>query len=121
MKKEKKDEISLPFREERRTGKIENESMIAYAISLPTLSGNEIDPFLSDLADAFLHFLEKKSREKRDGVYFGGIHFQAEGQRVFLSAAFSPFEERVFFPIATLSFSEDGAIEKINAKRKRER
>ncbi len=123
MKKEKKDEISLPFREQRITGKMENESCIAYSISLPTLPWEDLkeDSFFADLSGAFLHFLETKSREKREGVYFGGISYKTSGQKVFLSAAFSPFEERVFFPIATLFFSEKGDLEKITKpQRKRE-
>lgn len=123
MKKEKKEEITLPFREERNTGKIQNESLIAYSISLPTLPWEDFekDSFFSDLSKAFLSFLEKKSLEKLEGVHFGGITFRAEGQRVHLSAAFSPFEKRDFFPVATLSFSEKGSLEKITKpKRKRE-
>ncbi|MBR5295170.1 MAG: hypothetical protein IKU24_01115 [Clostridia bacterium] len=115
-KNEEKQKFILPFREEKVTGKFQNVSCVTFAISLPTLNWDafeETKDYFQSLKENFLAFLEEKSKEEQTEVMFGGISYQAEGEKVTLSTAFSPFRERIFFPFATLFFSDGGKLYKI--------
>ncbi|MBR2634483.1 MAG: hypothetical protein IKD31_02765 [Clostridia bacterium] len=94
----------------RKTGKIKTESTVSYSFCLPEISHPETRDLLTELADAYLRFLEKKSREPAHEVRFGGLDHRFEKGTLVLYAAFCPFRERNFSPVAVLLLEKDGAL-----------
>ena len=90
------------------------------ATNLPKTENTETEAYLQSLADRFLSFLQKESEKPCDVVRFGGIRFEANGNRITLFAAVCPFEKREYFPKATLILDENENIVKVQ-KEKRSR
>ena len=112
----KRENITLPFFSKKENGKIQNESTVVYSFSLPCLAVEEFEDckdFLLETKKAFLSFLEKESKKKREGTFLGTLSFQAEENRVTLLSSFSPFEEKNERKVATFTFSEKGKLIKI--------
>ena len=92
------------------TGKIQNESTVSVSILLPQSACPETAAWFHTLRDAFLRFLQKKSAEKVGFVRFGGLKFTKTEGEFQLYAAFCPFTERVFLPVAKFTLDEKGAL-----------
>lgn len=122
QKKEKKEPDktpNLPFFSSRINGKIEGISPVVYSFSLPRMKGEDFQEsadFLEKIKDGFLHFLEKESKKKREGVYLGTLSFSVKGNLVTLFSSFSPFEEKEEKEVAGLLFSETGKLLAVKKK-----
>lgn len=108
------------MKEKRISGVIRGKSNVAYAFDLPIMENEETAAYLDLLCDRFLFFLKKESEKPCDILRFGGIRFEERDGGLTLFAAFCPFEERTYFPKATLIPDENGKILRI-VKEKRTR
>ena len=108
------------MKEYRISGVIKGKSNVAYAFYLPKPENEETTAFLESLANRFLFFLKKESEKPCDTLRFGGIRFEENGSDLKLFAAVGPFEQRDYFPEATLTLDENGNILRIK-KEKRSR
>ena len=108
------------MKNDRISGLLKGKSQVAYAFDLPKLENEETKAYLESLANHFLLFLKKESEKPCDTLRFGGIRFEENGRDLRLFAAVGPFEERDYFPEATISLDENGNILRIQ-KEKRSR
>ena len=95
------------------TGKITGNGTIVYSFHLPKKSSEETEFLLQKVKAAFLSFLEKESRKKREKVYLGTLSYRWEEGRLILLSSYSPFEEKDEKAVATIFYSEKGKIRKI--------
>lgn len=90
-------------------GKLGDSAPVAYSIRLPQGEGlGQWNDLFPKLAAAYLSYLEKESRRGTRPVWFGGLEGEVTPKGILLSAAFCPFEERAFRPVASLTFEENG-------------
>lgn len=104
------------YEKHRISGVIHAESNIAYLLQLPSTSDGESNAYLQDLEHRFLSFLKKQSKKPCDHVRFGGLRLE----KGILYAAFCPFQERDYRPVARLVFDETGSLTDV-IKEKRSR
>ncbi len=93
-------------------GKFSFSSTVVFSLSLPHLLSpefEETEKLLQDIAQEFLTFLEKKSRENKEDA-FGGLSFSATENGFLISAAFCSPKERLFLPVFFLSLSPEGKL-----------
>lgn len=108
---------SLPFFAQKETGKFQGDSTVVYSLSLPYLSNKEFEEsrlFFEKVKEAFLSFLEKESKKKREGVNLGTLSFQSKENTLTLYSSYTPFEEKNEKAVAKIFFSQKGTITKIS-------
>jgi len=92
-------------------GKLGETAPVAYSIRLPEGEGlGQWNALAPRLATAYLSYLEKESRKGTRNVWFGGLEGEVTEEGILLSAAFCPFEERAFRPVARLTVEENGLL-----------
>ena len=105
------------LKKRRVTGRLDGATPVAFCFQLleseALPSWNE---WQRELGEAFLIFLEKESCKKERDVYFGGLESRVERDGFSLFAAFGPFAERNFIPVAGITLSPDGTILKATRK-----
>ncbi len=101
-------------------GVLKGTSKIAYAFDLPNVANEETAAYLQTVTHLFLDFLNKESEKPCDFVRFGGLDFKKAEDRITLSVAFCPFEEREYRAKAEIFLDEQENILRI-LKEKRSR
>lgn len=122
QKEEKTPFSDLPFSSHKESGKFQGESTVVYSLTLPLLSNEAFEEsrlFFDKVKEAFLSFLEKESKKKREGVNLGILTYKAEGSELTLFSSYTPFEEKEEKAVAKILFSEKGTMTKIRAVKKK--